>query len=233
MKKITCLLVAIILAITLLAGCSTKSENYVESSSSETSVEETDYFALIEEATTVKIREEFISLNKKYNVYVDGNHVATVSGEYVNITGDVFTLTDGNGNTIAKEKQIKRWGVKLNRLAHVMDQDGNTTGYIGEEFFTDLFSLSKYNFHIYDSEKNELGYTKEQLISLLDKFNVYDTDDEVLFTIEKQIDIVDAYTIVKQNPDAEISMKDVIFLTCIVDAIEDASEEESEKSSGS
>lgn len=102
-------------------------------------------------ATTVKIREEFISLNKKYNVHVDGNHVATVSGEYVNITGDVFALTDGN----------------------------------------------------------------------------------VLFIIEKQIDIVDAYTIVKQNPDAEISMKDVIFLTCIVDAIEDASEEESKKSSGS
>ena len=98
-----------------------------------------DYSSLIEEATTVNVKERFVSLTKTYDVYVDGKEIGSVSGEYVNITGDIFTLTDANGNEIAKEKQIKRWGVRLNRLANLMDQDGNTTGYIGEEYFTDFF----------------------------------------------------------------------------------------------
>jgi len=215
-------LVVIILLIISLVGCSLEVEN---ANSVESSLpNSTDYSSLIEGATTVNIKEKFISLNKAYDVYVDGEYVGSVSGKYVNITGDVFTFTNVNGYKIAEEKQIKRWGIKLNRLAHLMDQNGNTTGYIGEEYFTDFFSLSKYNFHIYDQNKNELGYTKEKLISLFYEFNVYNTSDEILFSINKQIDIVDSYKIVKQK-DSDISMRDVIFLTCIIDAIEDASEE--------
>ena len=182
--------------------------------------------SLIEEATTVNVKERFVSLTKTYDVYVDGKEIGSVSGEYVNITGDIFTLTDANGNEIAKEKQIKRWGVRLNRLANLMDQDGNTTGYIGEEYFTDFFSLSKYNFHIYDSNKNELGYTQEEIMSLYYEFNVYnDLTGEILFNISKQPDMVDSYKIVKKQ-DSDISMKDIIFLTCIIDAIEDSIDDE-------
>ena len=216
-------LVVIVFVIISLVGCSLEIENVNDVESS--LLDSTDYSSLIEGATTVNIKEKFISLNKAYEVYVDGEYVGCVSGKYVNITGDVFTFTNANGDKIAEEKQIKRWGIKLNRLAHLMDQNGNTTGYIGEEYFTDFFSLSKYNFHIYDQNKNELGYTKEKLLSWFYEFNVYSTsDDEVLFSISEQVDIVDSYKIVKQK-DSDISMIDVIFLTCIIDAIEDASEE--------
>lgn len=214
-------LVVIVLIISLLVGCALekKNVNSVESSLQDSK----DYVSLIEDATTVKVKERFISLRKIYDVYVDEEYVGSVSGKYVNVTGDVFTFTDADGNKIAKEKQIKRCGIKLNRLAHLMDQKGNTTGYIGEEYFTDIFSLSDYNFHIYDKNKNELGYTKEKLISLLYEFNVYDTSgDEILFSISKHFDMVDYYKIVKQK-DSEISMRDIIFLTCIIDAIEEAS----------
>ena len=105
-----------------------------------------------------------------------------------------------------------------------MDTEGNITGYIGEEFFTDFLSLSKYNFHIYDEERNELGYTKERILSLFYEFNVYDVSDEILFKISKKLDIVDSYEIVKQK-ESDISMIDVVFLTCIIDAIEDSTEE--------
>ena len=90
-------------------GCSSKtnSPNYVASSSQE------DYSSLLEEATTVKIKKRNLFLFKKeYDIYVAGERIGTVSGKYVNITGDVFTFTDANGNEIAKEKQIKRWGNK-------------------------------------------------------------------------------------------------------------------------
>lgn len=225
MKKITkrniLNLITILIISSLLMGCSSKtnSPNYVASSSQE------DYSSLLEEATTVKIKEKLISFKKAYDIYVAGERIGTVSGKYVNITGDVFTFTDAKGNEIAKEKQIKRWGIKFNRLARLMDPEGNATGYIGEEFFTDLLSLSKYNFHIYDEEKNELGYTKERILSLFYEFNIYNSiSDEILFKISKKLDIVDSYEIVKQK-ESDISMKDVVFLTCIVDAIEDSVEE--------
>ena len=199
MKKITkrniLNLITILIISSLLMGCSSKtnSPNYVASSSQE------DYSSLLEEATTVKIKEKFISFKKEYDIYVAGERIGTVSGKYVNITGDVFTFTDANGNEIAKEKQIKRWGIKLNRLARLMDTEGNITGYIGEEFFTDF-------------------------LSLFYEFNVYDVSDEILFKISKKLDIVDSYEIVKQK-ESDISMKDVVFLTCIIDAIEDSAEE--------
>lgn len=69
-----------------------------------------------------------------------------------------------------------------------------------------------------------MGYTKERILSLFYEFNVYDVSDEILFKISKKLDIVDSYEIVKQK-ESDISMIDVVFLTCIIDAIEDSTEE--------
>ena len=69
-----------------------------------------------------------------------------------------------------------------------------------------------------------MGYKKERILSLFYEFNVYDVSDEILFKISKKLDIVDSYEIVKQK-ESDISMKDVVFLTCIIDAIEDSAEE--------
>ena len=206
MKKRYFFSIIAIVVILLLVGCSSEIK---DTNDDESSLPE-DYSSLIEEATTVNVKERFVSLTKTYDVYVDGKEIGSVSGEYVNITGDIFTLTDANGNEIAKEKQIKRWGVRLNRLANLMDQDGNTTGYIGEEYFN----------------KNELGYTQEEIMSLYYEFNVYNASTgEILFNISKQLDMVDSYKIVKKQ-DSDISMKDIIFLTCIIDAIEDSIDDE-------
>lgn len=179
----------------------------------------------INSAKEITITESFFSLNKHYDIYIDGKQVANIDGKYINITGDTFTLTDMNSNVLAKEKQIKRWGVKLNRLAHVMDPSGNTDGYIGEEFFNDLFSISKYKFHFYDKNKNEKGYTREQVLSLFYKFNVFNNSGDAVYNIEKGFSLfVDEYSITKVK-DSDIQMKDVVFLTCIVDAIRDAEED--------
>ena len=58
------------------------------------------------------------------------------------------------------------------------------------------------------------------------EFNVYNAlTGEILFNISKQPDMVDSYKIVKKQ-DSDISMKDIIFLTCIIDAIEDSIDDE-------
>ncbi len=217
----------------LLVGCTvrnveddSKNNTYetMQEEKTEQSEEESDILEKIREAKEVSIQEEIISINKEYNIYIDGKHVATVSGKYINVTGDVFKLEDSNRNLIAQEKQIKRWGIKLNRLAKIMNKDGNVTGYIGEDVIKDFFSVSKYKFHFYDKDKNEYAYTKEKVLSLLYEFEVYNNEDEEIYNVSKNFDLIsDSYTITKVK-DSDVNMEDVIFLTCIVDAIRDSEE---------
>ncbi len=235
MKSFKKVLLAIFLiaCLFLLVGCTdinveSESENSTHETMQEENIEqseeESNILEKIREAKEVYIQEEIISFNKEYDVYIDGNHIATVSGEYINITGDVFKLEDSNGNLIAQEKQIKRWGVKLNRLAKIMDKNGNVTGYIGEDVIEDFFSVSKYKFHFYDKDKNEYAFTREQVLSLLYEFEVYNTKNEQIYNISKGLDLIsDSYTITKVK-DSDVNMEDVIFLTCIVDAIRDSEE---------
>lgn len=180
---------------------------------------------ILKDAKNITIEEHVITINKEYDVIVDGVLVATVTGKYINITGDVFELRDTKGELLAKEKQIKRWGVKLNRLAEVKDENDNVTGYIGEDVISDFFSISKYKFHFYDKNKNEYASTKEQLLSLFYKFKIYDNNDEEVYIVEEDFSIWgDVYNITKLK-DSDVPVENAIFLTCIIDSIRDANDE--------
>ena len=76
-------------------------------------------------ANDVRVEEELISFNQKYNIYIDNSYIGSISGKFVNITGDIFTFKDKNGYIISSEKQIKRWGIKLNRMAELRDKSNN------------------------------------------------------------------------------------------------------------
>lgn len=196
-----------------------------EGTNSEVNNVDEDVLEKINTASNVQIKEKIITLNKEYGVYIDGKEIATVSGKYVNITGDVFKLKDMKGNVLSSEKQIKRWGIKLNRLAKLMDNDEKVIGYVGEDVIKDFFAISKYKFHFYDENKEEYAYTKEKILSLLYEFEVYNTDDTKIYKVEKDFNIItDSYNITKME-DSELSMDKVIFLTCIVDSIMDSQEE--------
>ncbi len=220
-----------ILALTILVGCSAEDystlleDNQHYDYESDASSNEKDLDEILKEAKNIRIEERVITINKEYDVIVDGRTVATVSGKYVNITGDVFELKDSRGDLLAKEKQIKRWGVRLNRLAEVSDSSGNITGYIGEDVISDLFSISKYKFHFYDSNKNEYASTKEQVLSLFYEFKIYDNNDDEVYLVEEEFSMFgDVYNITKIK-DSDVSAENAIFLTCIVDAIRDKNDE--------
>ena len=194
--------------------------NVVESV--EESQNQKDVLEQINNAEKIEIREKIITYNKEYVIYLDNKEIATVSGKYINLTGDVFTLKDNHGNTLTSEKQIKRWGIKLNRLAEVRDKNGEAVSYIGEDVIKDLFSISKYKFHFYDKKKKEYAYTKEKVLSLLYEFEVYNMEHTQIYKVEKNFDILtDSYVITKKK-ESDVAMYEVIFLTCIVDAIMDA-----------
>ncbi len=76
-------------------------------------------------ANDARVEEELISFNPKYNIYIDNSYIGSISGKFVNITGDIFTFKDKNGYIISSEKQIKRWGIKLNRMAELRDKSNN------------------------------------------------------------------------------------------------------------
>lgn len=102
------------------------SENNVNQESINNNLnEQTDILEKINSATEVKVEEELISFNKKYNIYIDNSYIGNVSGKFINITGDIFTFKDKNDNIISSEKQIKRWGIKLNRMAELRDKSNN------------------------------------------------------------------------------------------------------------
>ena len=61
--------------------------------------------------------------NEQYQIYKDRDKVGEINGKYINLTGDIFILTDKDGNEISSEKQIKRWNIKFNRMAQVYDEN--------------------------------------------------------------------------------------------------------------
>lgn len=101
--------------------------NTIENSAIEDNIhtEQINIQERINSAREITVKEELISLSNKYNIYIDNEYIGNISGKFINITGDVFTFRDKNENVISSEKQIKRWGIRLNRLAELRDKSNN------------------------------------------------------------------------------------------------------------
>lgn len=176
-----------------------------------------DSFNALENSTEMRIEKALISLNASYDVYIDNVKIGNVSGKFINVTGDTFTFKNINGEILSKEKQIKRWGVKLNRSAEICNEDDEIVGYIGEEKIKDLLKWG-YRFYFYDKDKIEIAYTKEIFFSLLPKYEIYNLDDELVCTINAQFSINNKYEITIEENN-HLPKDQIIFFTCIIDAI--------------
>lgn len=212
MKKFVYLSLSL-LVVFLLVGCS---DNAVSNGNPNK-----NYSDVIDDANKITIKEKVMSLAKAYEVYVDGEKVATVKGKIVNNFGDVFTVTDSNGNFLIKERQIKRWGVKFNRAAEITNQDDEVIGYIAEETFTKLFN-GGYYFHFLDANKEEIGISDQIALSLLNKYKYYDKSDNQEYQVDGKFSLVDTYTIKKLVAEPKVPPLHAILMVCIQDAIHDA-----------
>lgn len=229
-------LMAILLGGFFLVGCEDADTSQTDISTQKPAVEQSsvnneDEIGLIEtlnNAKEIKIKEKVFSIGVGYDVYADGNLVGSIKGKVIKSFGDKFKLIDTNGNTVKEEKQIKRWGVKINRMAEVTSPDGNVTGYIGEERINDFFSIG-YRFHIYNENKEEIGYTKQKLTFLGREFDIYDTEDNMDYDIDEEVfNLTSTYTI-KVNDTSDIPVEDIVFYIAIQDCILTADEEKASK----
>lgn len=227
-KYIISLLIAI--NIISLVGCK-DSSNEVNTQTQEKVIEEEfDFNKTITNANKIKVKEDIFNLNRVYEISVDDEVIGKINGQYINITGDIFTLTDKNDKEIASEKQIKRWGVKLNRLAEIYDADGNVSGYIGEEVLNDFFNLGRI-MHFYDKDKNEIGKCEQKVFNYLDEYVVYNNDGNEDYRIKEQLTMVEPeYIIEVKDKESIVKQTDVVFATSIIDAIKQAEEAKANKS---
>jgi len=189
-----------------------------------------DYEQKLFDADKVVIKEKIFSWGKDYRVFVDDIKVASVTGKnFKFFEGDEFILRTEDGKVIASEKEHYKL-FKLDRTASCFDADGNLTGYIGEETWNDFFSL-KYQFHVYDANQNKIGSSKKTLLSLLSKQELQDNQGNTDYTIHEKLGLKDIYEITVLDQNSSITLDKAIFLTCIVDAVTDAAESDSDDSS--
>lgn len=186
----------------------------------------TNYGELLKQAKNIRVSEALFSLNPKYNITIDGVSFGTVQGKYVNVTGDVFKLIDETGTLRGQEKQIKRWGIKWNRLAEVMNPSGETVGFMGEQVVQDFFKYG-YSFHFYDASKNEIGHSDEVFFSLTKEYHIKDNQNRLLYTIKGNFFALTNTYEIEVIDSSVVPVEQAIFLTCILDAISNAEKEKS------
>lgn len=199
----------------------------VENKANTEKISASDTLELLESSSEIKIDKALISFKASYNVSCGDKKIGTITGKYANITGDKFTFKNVDGEILSSEKQIKRWGVKFNRLAEIYDKDDNIVGYIGEEKIQDFFKYG-YRFHFYDKDKNEIAYTKDILFSLLSKYEVCNLEDKLICTIDAQFSINNQYKISIEEGN-HIPKDQLIYFTCIIDSIKTSDDEKAKK----
>lgn len=180
-------------------------------------------------AKTIEIQKDLISFGKSYEIKIDGKEFGDVDGDFIKLTGDKFEFRNKDGVLISSEKQIKRWGIKLNRLAEVYDSKGQTVGFIGEEKLNNLFKLG-FSFHFYDKNKAEIGYLRQDVFNILSEFDIKNSkDDKLAYTIKANFNPIQATYTITVHDSSVIPVDQAIFMTCIINAVNTAKKEENKK----
>lgn len=226
MKKFYKLIIVIVIISFFGTGCGKSLPSATNTKKLPTT---TNYLTALNNAKEIEIKESLISFGKKYTLYVDGKAVGTVNGKLINAFGDVFTLKDKSGNVLASEKQVKRWHIKFDRNAVVMDSNDNVTGYIGEEALTKIFSIG-YFFHFFDKNRKEIGTSDQVNFSLFKKNIFRNSDGNTAYKVNKELTLfTDSYDLHILDK-TKIPLYQAIFMVCIEDAIKDSKEKAAKKS---
>lgn len=187
--------------------------------------EQIDLVTTLSQANTVKVKKSWFSFNKNYQVYVDGEKVGKVEGLYFNLFGERLVLSDLKGQVYGSEQQVKRWNIRLNRLAQVYNQTDETVGYIGEQLIQDFFRLG-HTFHFYDENREEIAISKEKVFRFFPEYIIEDKDGNLLYRIKKKVSLLVSTYEITNYDSSFLPVEQAVFLTCILDSIKAAESEE-------
>lgn len=186
---------------------------------------QTDLLMTLDQAETIKVKRSWFSFNKDYKVYVDGQKVGKVEGLYFNLFGERLVLSDLNGQVYGSEQQIKRWNIRLNRLAQVYNGTDETVGFIGEQVIQDFFRLG-HTFHFYDQSRREIAVSKEKIFRLFPEYIIEDNQGNKLYKVKKKFSFLTSTYEITNYDSSVLPVEQAVFLTCILDAIKASESEE-------
>ncbi len=186
-------------------------------------------------ATKITIDEEVINLGKDYDILVDGDKLATVSGENLKLWNDEFVLKTIDGKILASEREDKRI-VRWNRAAAIYNGNGTLSGYLTEETIEDMFSFG-YIFHFLNTQQQEVGKSQKVGRGAIDHHKLEDVSGNADYDVDHKFTFIgDKYVLTVLNKGSKIPLEQAILLVCIEDTIKDAQiekekerEEEEEK----
>lgn len=209
--------ILLLIGLTILTGCAhNHPEDLNRTKSLSKNKQNNSEMINIDKASHATVSSKLISFSTAYKVKVN-SQTYTLTGDFIHFYGDTLCFKNSNGEEIFSEKQHKRYGFKLNRMASIHDSNNNITGYIGEDFSKDYWNPLEI-FHIYNSNGSEIATVKENW-SLIKSFTVKDNHGTHAYKITKKIaSIANVYTIEKLN-ETEIPMSSIILVTTISDAI--------------
>lgn len=185
----------------------------------------TDLLVELNNASTITVKKSWFSFNKSYKVYVDDELIGKIEGLYFNVFGERLVLKDLDGDVYGSEQQIKRWNININRLAQVYNGADDTVGFIGEQVIRDFLRYGK-TFHFYDIYQNEIAISKQKMFHILPNYLIEDTEGEKLYQIKKKFSLfTTTYEIKVFNPNV-LPVEQTLFLTVILNSIDESAEEE-------
>lgn len=222
MKSLKFGILMILILSFFIGGCAPPPPPQVEKKSS-------DYYKQkLDNAKEIKIDEAMMSIGKYYDVYADGEKVATIEGKFITTFGNVFEMKDLNGEFLIKEEEVKRWGpFDVTRLAEVKNEKDEIVGYIGEKYWDKWFSVG-WSFHFYNKDKQEIGNSDQLNFTMFKENAFYDTNHNLQYQVEANWGWTDNYTM-KVYDKSKIPLYNAILMVCIEDAIHDAKKAEDDK----
>ncbi len=211
-----------ILALGVLSGCGNlkmDTDEWEANAAIESSNEQT-----LLSAKEIQVNKKLNLFRDVYEVEVDGNVIATITGKVVKDFGNEFVLKTEDGKILATEYQMKRtFNFSIDRQGEFKGADGQVTGYMGEKILSD-FPNWGLKFHFFDLDEEETGYTEQTTRLKLNKgTSIIGTDGEEEYLVKQDNRIVlpSNYTIsvMQDDEDLSVSRIEAIVITAIEDAI--------------
>lgn len=168
-------------------------------------------------AEELELRKAGLSWGDRWDVYADGELVATIDGEAIYMT-DTYTMRSTAGDIIcSEEEQLSLVTAKARKF----DADGEVAGWFDQEF-TLLFAKIR----ILDKDGNVTG-TVEQKLSLVLDADIKDADGNVAWSLSQHLISFPASSVItlrRGKASENVDPRDAIMVSAVLNELTEASD---------
>jgi len=177
--------------------------------------------AQMSQADEITLRKARLSWGDRWDVYADGNLVATIGGEAIRMT-DTYTMRSTNDEIIcSEEEQLSLVTAKARKF----DADGEVNGWFDQEF-----TLFFAKIRILDKESNMTGSVEQKLAVTLDA-DIKDADGAVAWHLSKDlVSIADSSVIhlTRQEAGDNVDVTDAVMVSAVLNELTESHSSDSE-----